>query len=329
MKVVVADYEYPNLNPEKEAFADVGLEVELADYQCRSEDEVIAAAGGADALLNQYNYITPKVIDSLNKCKVISSYGIGVDKIDVRYATERGIYVCNSPEYNQYEVCDHTIMMILALSRQAVQLDRAVHRGIWGVLKLKNKLYRPYGQTLGFVGFGRIARQICEKVKVFGIRSICYDPFVTAEECAAAGAEKAGLDDVMSKADFVSINVPLSDATRHLVGERELRLMKNTAYLVNCGRGAIVDEKAMVKVLREGAIAGAALDTTETEPLPLGHPLLELDNVFITPHGAYYTEESLHSVQYVAARQAALVLAGRKPEHCLNYGAVQEVKTRL
>jgi D-3-phosphoglycerate dehydrogenase len=261
----------------------------------------------------------------MEKCKVISTYGIGVDKIDVAAATAKGIYVCNSPVYNEFEVCDHTVMMLLALSRQLLPLDRAIRNGNYGVFKLKKPMFRPYGQTLGFIGFGRIARQIAEKVKIFGIRSICYDPFLTAEQCAAAGAEKKELDEVMSTADFVSINVSLTKDTRHLIGERELRLMKPTAYLINCGRGAIVDNDALVKVLQEGKIAGAGLDTFETEPLPLGHPLLELDNVIMTPHSAYYTEESLYSIQYVAAKQVALILNGQKPEYCVNYDKVQEV----
>lgn len=322
MKIVVADYEFPNLDPDKKAFEN-HPDWELVDAQCKNEADLIAACADCDGLLTQYNWITKKVIDSMTKCRVISTYGIGVDKIDVAAASEKGIYVCNSPEYNEFEVCDHTIMMLLALSRQMVQLDRAIRRGTYGALKLENRLFRPYGQVLGFIGFGRIARQIAEKAKIFGIRSICYDPFLTAEQCAAAGAEKHELDEVMSTADFVSINVSLTDKTRHLIGERELRLMKPTAYLINCGRGAIVDEAAMVKVLQEKAIAGAALDTFETEPIPADHPLLQLDNVITTPHSAWYTWESMFSMQYVAARQVALVLSGQKPEHCVNYDAVQ------
>lgn len=324
MKVVVADYEFPDLNPDKEALKDLaGLE--LVDAKCTNEEELIAACGDTDGLLNQYNYITSRVIESMKNCKVISTYGIGVDKINVEAATKKGIYVCNSPEYNQYEVCDHTVMLILALSRQLVQLDRAIHKGVYGVMKIDNTLFRPYGQTLGFVGFGRIARQIAEKVKIFGIKSICYDPFLTAEQCEAGGATKMELYDVMKNADFVSINVSLTDDTRHMIGEHELSLMKPTAYLINCGRGAIVDEAAMVKVLQEKRIYGAALDTFEVEPILPGHPLLELDNVITTPHSAWNTKESMYSMQYVAAHQVALVLKGEKPEHCVNYDAVQEV----
>lgn len=324
MKVVVADYEFPNLNPDKEALKDLpGLE--LVDAKCTNEDELIAACSDADGLLNQYNYITPRVIDAMKNCKAISTYGIGVDKINVEAATKKGIYVCNSPEYNQYEVCDHTVMLILALSRQLVQLDRAIHKGVYGVMKIDNTLVRPYGQTLGFVGFGRIAKQIAEKMKMFGMKVICYDPFLTAEQCEAAGAAKMELDDVMKNADFVSINVSLTEQTRHMIGAHELGLMKPTAYLINCGRGAIIDEAAMVKVLQEKRIYGAALDTFEVEPILPGHPLLELDNVITTPHSAWNTKESMYSMQYVAARQVALVLQGKKPEHCVNYDAVQEV----
>ncbi len=324
MKVVVADYEFPNLDPDREALK-ILPDLELVDAKCTNEEELISACADTDGLLNQYNYITEKVIRSMKRCKVIATYGIGVDKINVKAATECGIYVCNSPEYNEYEVCDHTVMMVLALSRQLVQLDRAIRAGKYGALKLKNRLYRPYGQIIGFIGFGRIARQIAKKLKIFGMEAVCYDPYLADEECKAAGATKMEMEQVLACADYVSINVSLTEDTRHLVGENELKLMKPTAYLINCGRGAIVDETALIKVLKEQRIAGAALDTFEREPIMPDHPLLSLDNVITTPHSAWYTWESMYSMQYVAARQVALALQGEKPEHCINYDAVQKL----
>jgi D-3-phosphoglycerate dehydrogenase len=324
MKVVVTDYEYPNLEPEKDAFQNM-RDLELADSKCKNEDEIIAACKDADGILNQWNHIPSHVIDSLERCKVIATYGIGVDKIDVESATKKGIYVCNSPDYNKFEVADHVVMMILALSRQVVQLDHLMHEGKYGWYYLKNKLYRPANQIVGFVGFGRIAKQIAEKIRAFGMRSVCYDPFLTAEQCAAAGAKKMDLDEMMKCADFVSINVSLSKQTYHMINAHHLSLMKPSAYLVNCSRGAIVDEQALIDVLKNRKIAGAGLDTFETEPILPGHPLLEMDNVIVTPHSAWYTQQSIREVQWGAAHQVALVLEGKKPTHVVNYEGVQEV----
>lgn len=324
MKVVISDYEFPNLDPELDALKDVPG-VELIDGKCTNEEEIIAACKDSDGILNQWNHLTEKVINALDHCRVISTYGIGVDKIDVAAATKKGIYVCNSPEYNKFEVADHTVMMILALSRQLVQLDHLIREGKYGWYYLDHEMYRPQGQTVGFIGFGRIARQIAEKVKVFGMKSICYDPFLTAEQCASAGAEKLELNDVLQRADFVSINVSLTDQTYHMIGASHLSLMKPTAYLVNCGRGAIVDEAAMIQALKAKKIAGAALDTFEIEPILPSHPLMELNNVILMPHSAWHTKESMWEMQWVAARQVALVLKGEKPDHCVNYEAVQKL----
>lgn len=325
MKVVISDYEFPNLKPEEDALKDVA-NLELVDGKCTNEEEIIAACKDADGILNQWNHITAKVIDSLEKCKVISTYGIGVDKIDVAEASKKGIYVCNSPEYNKFEVSDHIVMMMLALSRQLVQLDRLMREGKYGWYYLDHELYRPGGQTVGFVGFGRIAKQVAAKIKAFDMKAICYDPFLTAEQCEAAGATKVEtLDEVMKNADFVSINVSLMDSTYHMVNAHHLSLMKPTAYFINCSRGAVVDEDALVEVLQQKKIAGAALDAFEIEPISPDHPLMKLDNVIMTPHSAWHTKESMWEMQWVAARQVALVLNGQKPEHCVNYDEVQKV----
>lgn len=327
MKVVITDYEFPNLDPERNALSGLPA-LELAEGNCTNEEEIIAACADADAVLNQWNHLTARAIEAMGRCRVIATYGIGVDKIDVAAATRRGIYVCNSPDYNKFEVADHTAMMILALSRQLVQSDRLMREGKYGWYHLRGELHRPSAQTLGFIGFGRIARQVAEKMKAFGMRSVCYDPFLSAEQCREAGAEKLELEEVLKTSDFVSINVSLTDKTYHLIGAEHLAMMKPSAYLINCGRGAIVDEAALIDVLKKHAIAGAGLDTFEVEPILPGHPLLELDNVIVTPHSAWHTRESMWEMQWGAANQAALVLAGKRPTHCVNYDAVQAVLRR-
>ena len=328
MKVVVNDYEFPNLEPEKKALMDVpGLE--LIDAQCKTPEDVLKATEYADGILNQWCYLNADVINNMKNCKVIATYGIGTDKIDVDACSKRGIFVCNSPDYNKHEVADHSLMMILALSRQVLQLDRLIRQGKYGFFYLENKLFRPEGQTLGVVGFGKIPRRLAYKCQTaLEMKILCYDPYVTDEQAAEAGATKVELPELMAKSDFVSIHVPLTKQTRYMIEEKMLALMKPTAYLVNCGRGAIVKESALYEVLKKKKIAGAAIDVFEKEPIIPGNPLLELDNVIVTPHAAWHTQESMSDLQWGAANQVALVLEGKDPTHAVNFDAVKSYADR-
>lgn len=323
MKVVVCDYEFPNLNPEREALKDVeGLE--FLPNQCKTEEEIIKLTRNADGVLNQWSNLNEKIINEMEDCKVIATYGIGVDKIDVEAATKKGIYVCNVPDYGTREVANHTFAMILAASRQLVQYDRLIRKGKFGYPTLGKKLYRVEGQTVGVVGFGKIPRNLTKKlIDAFGMKVLAYDPFITEEFAKENGAKKVDLETLMKESDFVSVHVPLTKDTKYMINEKMLRLMKSTAYLINCGRGAIVEETALVNVLKDEAIAGAAIDVFENEPIKLDDPLLELDNVIVTPHSAYYTEESLYALQYGAAIEVARVLNNEDPQSAVNYEAVK------
>lgn len=326
MKVVVCDYEFPSLDPERAAFEGLtGLE--LIDGGCRSTEEVMKATADADGVLNQWNRLTREVIENMSRCRVIATYGIGVDKIDVAAATEKGIYVCNVPDYNKHEVADHTVAMLLSASRRLVSLDRLMREGKYGFMYLNEPMYRLEGQTVGLVGFGKIPVKVAYKLSTaFEMNIIAYDPFVSAETMAEHGVRKVDMETLMSESDFVSIHVPLTANTRYMIGDTLLRRMKRTAYLINCGRGAIVEEAALVEVLRERAIAGAAIDVFEEEPLPVEHPLMQLDNVYLTPHCAWHTRESMYDMQWGAAHQVALVLEGREPTNAVNGDAVRALR---
>lgn len=325
MKIVITDYEFPSLDPERDALK--GLPAyELVEAKCTTPEECAAACRYADGVLNQWNHLTADVINAMENCKAIATYGIGVDKIDVDAATAKGIYVCNSPNYNKFEVSNHACAMIMALSRQLIQSDRLMRQDKYGWMYLENELHRPNLQTLGFIGFGNIAKQIAQKMSAaFQMEIIAYDPFLTAEQIEAAGGKKAELEDVMRKSDFVSINVSLTKDTYHLITKKELEMMKPTAYIVNCSRGAIIDEHDLYEALRDRKIYGAALDVFETEPIPSTHELMQLDNVIFTPHSAWHTRESMWEMQWGAADQIAKVLAGEEPDHCVNYEAVKKV----
>ena len=325
-KIVIADYEFPNLDPENDAFKGLeDFEIVAYDHVAATEEELIERVKDADAVLNQWNHITPAVIEAMDHCKVISTYGIGVDKIDVETASKKGIYVTNSPDYNKFEVANHACALILALSRQLIDSDKKTREGKYGWMYFDKPLHRMDDQILGFVGFGRIAKQISHKMSVFGFKTIAYDPFLTAEQIEAAGGKKVELEEVMSQSDFVSINVSLTKDTYHMIGKEYFDMMKPTAYLVNCARGAVCDEMAMYEALKEGKFMGAGLDTFEDEPILPDHPLMSLDNIIFTPHSAWHNRESMWDMQWGTADQVAKVLKGEVPDHCVNTEAVLKV----
>lgn len=325
MKVVICDYEFPNLEPEKEALKSVP-NLEFIPGQCKSEEEVIELTKDAEGILNQWSHLTANVINNMKNCKVIATYGIGTDKIDVEAASKKGIYVCNVPSYGTNEVANHALAMLMACSRQLVQYDKLIRKGKFGYPTLGKKLYRLEGQTVGVVGFGKIPRNLSRKLMdAFNMKILAYDPFITEEFAKECGVTKVDLETLMKESDFVSIHVPLTKETKYLINEKTLRLMKTTAYLVNCGRGAIVNEEDLVKVLKDNAIAGAGIDVFEIEPINPDDPLLQLDNVIVTPHSAYYTEESLYALQYGAAAEVARVLKGEEPISAVNRKAVDAV----
>lgn len=319
MKVVILDHIFPDIEQEKKALACVP-DLELIDAHCTCKEDVIAACADADAVLNQYNYLTEEVVSTFKNCKVVSTYGIGLDKIDVDALSKRGIYVCNSPDYNKCEVADHIATMVMALNRHLVQFTDRLRRGEYNIPFDWMKPQRPETQTVGFVGYGRIARQAAERLRAgFGMSVIAYDPFLTEEQMAADGARKVDLETLMKESDFVSINVSLLPTTRDLIGAVELALMKPSAFLINCSRGGIVNEDALLDVLQNGKIAGAGLDTFSNEPLPKEHPFCKLDNVILSPHAAWYTTDAMRDLQRVSAEQVALVLKGQEPTRCVNY----------
>jgi len=327
-KVVVTDYEFASLDKERRILEEVGAE--LIPHQCRSEDELIEVAKDADALLNLYfGPISERVIKSLKKCKVISRYGIGVDTIDIEAATKNGIVVTNVPSYCVGEVSDHTLGLILCLARKIVLLNEFVKKGVWD-FKLSKPVYRIEGKTLGIVGFGKIGREVARKAKSFGFKILFYDPYVEKEVGREYGAEAVELDTLLKESDFVTLHLPLNKDTRHLLNEEKIKLMKKTAFLVNVARGGIVDTSSLYRALKEGQIAGAALDVIEEiPPLKKEEPLLELENIIITPHSAWYSEESIQELQETAARQVACVLQGRWPKNVVNPEVKKYLKVNL
>jgi D-3-phosphoglycerate dehydrogenase / 2-oxoglutarate reductase len=320
-KVVIADYDFGDVDVERQILEAAGLR--LVALQAKSEEELIAEAHDCDAVINQYTPVGAKTIAAMTRCRVIARYGIGVDNVDVAGATERGILVTNVRDYCTEEVADHVMALILALARRLMEYNRASHAGVWN-WRAGRPAYRLRGRVLGILGLGRIGRAIALRAPGFGLKVIACDPYVEDTVFAQLGAVRVDKDHLVEQTDYLVLQAPLTPETHHFIGEAELKRMKRNAILINTGRGPEVDNAALYRGLREGWIAAAGLDDLEEEPAkrrqwsPQDNPLFTLDNVIVTPHSAYYSEESIRMAREVAASEVARVLTGHKPLNPVN-----------
>jgi D-3-phosphoglycerate dehydrogenase / 2-oxoglutarate reductase len=313
-KVVLTDYVWDSLDVEEKTLD--GL-ARLVALQSKKAEEFLPEAEDCDALLNTYaGPITADVMARMPRCKIIARYGIGVDTIDLAAATDAGIIVTNNPSYCIEEVAEHTMALLLACARKVAFYDRLVRRGRWEVPPGK-PMFRLVGRTLGLVGFGNIARAVAARAAAFGMRVLFHDPFVERGQFKVPG-EKRELPDMLGASDFVSLHPPLNPATRGMMGDEAFARMKPTAFLINCSRGPIVDTQALVRALDAGRIAGCALDTTDPEPLPDPHPLRGRDDVILTPHAAWYSEQAMVGLQSGAPSEVRRVLTGQWPINVVN-----------
>jgi D-3-phosphoglycerate dehydrogenase len=314
-KVAMADTIFPDFTVEENILKEVDAKLFLA--KDKTEDAILEVAKDADALVTVYAEITRRIIEKLEKCKIIVRCGIGVNNIDIPAASEKGIYVANVPDYCWDEVSDHAITLALALERKIFLLDRQVKAGSWSVEEAK-PIFGLSGQTFGLVGFGNIPKEVAKKAQVFGFKVIAYDPYVSQEVADKYNVKMVSLEELLKTSDVVSIHAPLVDATYHMINKEALELMKPTAFLVNTARGPLVDTKALYEALKCKKIAGAALDVLETEPPAKDDPLLTLDNIIITPHAAYYSETSSINLRKLAFAEVVRVLKGEYPKNFVN-----------
>jgi len=319
IKVVITDCNHPSIEIERKMLSEINAELILSN--CNTEEDIIKVAKDADGIINQRVPITRRVITLLNKCKVIVRYGVGVDNIDVKAATECGIIVSNVPDYCVDEVSTHAIALILNCARGISLLDRKIREEEWG-FTLAKPLFRTQGKTLGIYGLGRIGSAVAKKSMGFGLKIIAYDPYVSKVNNRI---KMVDFPQLLSESDFISINASLTDETWHAFKENELKAMKKTAYLINTARGSIVDERVLYKALREGWIAGAAVDVMEKEPPDWDNPLLKLDNVVFTPHSAFYSEESYIELKTKVAEAVISVLSGRLPKSIMNPEVIKKI----
>ncbi|NLX75718.1 MAG: C-terminal binding protein [Synergistaceae bacterium] len=277
----------------------------------------------ADAVITADKQITKEMIDTMENCQIIVRQGIGFDSIDLKAARQKGIVVCNIPDYCVEEVADYTVGMILAATRHITTYNQHVHEGIWDI----NSVHKVSGfppirrlstQTVGIVGFGRIARLIASRLRPFGANLITYDPYIDSKIAEENGAKLVGFDELVKTADIMTLNLPLTEETYHMFDKDAFEKMKETAFVINTGRGPLINEKDLDYALRNGLIAGASIDVTESEPLTLDSPLLELKNLVITPHAAFFSHDSFIELREKAAAEAMGVLDGEAPKNPVN-----------
>lgn len=314
-KVAITDYGFPDLNEEKTLLEPIGFSV--VSSQCKTEDEVKELCHHADAILTQWAPVTKRVIDQLIRCKIIVRYGIGVDNVDLAAAKAKGIPVVNVPDYAIDEVADHAMALLLGSIRKIVRINRQVHDGVWEIAP-----FRPIeglsGKKLGLAGFGNIARAVAKRAKAFGVEVLVYDPFVQKEVLNQFGVEGVEWNTLLAASDFISIHLPLNKDTKHLFNRFAFERMKRSAYLINTSRGAVVNSLDLASALKDGTIAGAALDVLEEEPIPSNHPLLSHEQCLLTSHCAWYSETSLVKLQRYAALEIRRMFTGEKPKHIVN-----------
>jgi D-3-phosphoglycerate dehydrogenase len=315
-RVVIADSDFGDADIERGIVEPAGFELVAA--HCMTEDEVIQVARDTDGLLAQFVSVGARAIDAFTRCRVIARYGIGVDTIDVDAATRRGIQVTNTPhDWCSDEVADHAIALWLAAVRKIPLYAAATRRGIWS-WQSGRPIHRVRGSVFGLLSFGTIARAIAERAKSHGVEVWAHDPYVEPAEMQARGVRSVSFDELVRGADYVVIQSPLTPQTRGLFDEGVLQRMKRTAILVNTARGPIVVDRALQRALAEGWIAGAALDDIEEEPAKIrgwrpDNPLFARDDAIITPHAAFYSEESVRQVREIAAGEVVRVLTGQRP----------------
>jgi D-3-phosphoglycerate dehydrogenase len=293
--------------------------VDFVYEECATRDDMARVAGDADLVwvLGGSEIVNAETLPVLKRCGAVIRTGSGTDNVDVEAATRQGIVVTNTPGAHDDEVSEHAIALLLSLVRVIPLKDRELRQGIWGRDPLPN--HHVFGQTLGLVGFGRIAQLVARKMSGFDMTVLCNDPYVTAEVMSAKGAQHVSLDEIWTRSDFVSLHCPLTASTKGLVGERELRMMKPEALLINTSRGPVVQESALTQALRKGWIAGAGLDVFEEEPTPADNPLLTMDNVVFTPHTAGHSDLTQEKQWRLSVESAIAFSNGHWPESYVNH----------
>jgi D-3-phosphoglycerate dehydrogenase len=292
-------------------------------------DTILNACRDADVLMVVYAKATTDIIENSPKLKGIIKYGVGVDNIDVAKATEKGIVVANVPDYAIETVADHAIGLLLVLARNIMRADRLMRSGKWGswaapdssLLGLDTR-----GKVLGLVGIGRIGKAVADRARALGMKVIASDPYVSSEIASQMQVELKSFEEVLANSDFISLHSPLTEETKGLINQKTISKMKNGAFLINTARGPLIEHQDLVAALKSRRIAGAGLDVFQSEPPAKDDPILQLDNVVLTPHIAWYTSEALRRLEMSAAQHAVDLLHGKMPKNAVNGNKIDSIR---
>ncbi|MGH9680976.1 MAG: C-terminal binding protein [Candidatus Acidiferrales bacterium] len=317
MKIVITDHRFPDVAQERRAVEAAGWTLVVA--QTTDEQELCSVCRDADAILTVRAPITRRVIESMQHCKIIVRYGIGVDTVDIPAATQRGILVANVPDYCVDEVSDHALTLLMMLSRQIIPSIDVARQDRWVVTNLP-PLHRLRGQVCGLVGCGKIGSLLAGKTKALGMRVVIHDPYLSEARAREMGAELVSLDALLAQADFISLHAPLNDETHHLFGEAVFAKMKSGASIINTSRGGLIDETALLAALDSGKLFGAGLDVVESETAvtPVRTALVNHPKVIVTAHTAWLSVEARATLQLRAIEQAVACLKGEMPYGLVN-----------
>jgi D-3-phosphoglycerate dehydrogenase len=309
-----------SMDVERAELAKLNIDAEVVEARVATEDELITVAKDADAIMGGHLF-TRRVMEALPKCQVVVTYSVGYDGIDVDAATDNGIIIVNNPasEWCVEEVSNHAIALLLACAKKLVLQNNLTKQGRWMDAKRSlPPIGSVYGETLGLVGCGAIGRMAARKAQCFGLKVLGYDPYLNESLAREYDITLTSLPELLKESDYVSVHTPLSEETWHMIGEKELKQMKPSTYLINTSRGSVIDELALIKALQEKWIAGAGLDVFEKEPVDPQNPLLKMENVITIPHSASYSDRALDLQPINPTHEVARVLSGRWPKNVIN-----------
>jgi len=311
-RVIVTDYAFPHVELEREIVASAGFALEAIQPICKTEDYIIRTCGHADVLLVQWAPVTRRVLEALPNVRCIVRYGVGVNNFDLDAARDLGVVAANVPDFCVEEVATHALAMVLSLCRRIPQDHHQILQGKWGVNPFR-PIHALSELTLGLAGFGKIARNLARKAVALGFSVIAYDPNVNDAVYVEHQATSVTFQELIERADVVSLHCPLVPETTHLMDRAAFARMKPGALLINTSRGPVVHEEALVEALRSGRLGGAGLDVFEEEPLPATSPLRAFPNVILTSHAASVSEKAVEILQRKAAEAARDFLQGKDP----------------
>ncbi len=315
-KILIIDDRFKDYSEEKKVLKEIVPEIKT--IKNTETERIIREVEDADAVIVNLFPISNKIIEKMKKCRVISRYGVGYDNIDVSSATDAGIWVANVPDYSVEDVSDHALALLMSCVRKIPFKDRSIREGKWNLHDFQ-PVHRIKNRTIGIVGYGRIAKAFHRKISGLGFaRVLVYDPYVSMEEVNKMGGEKVDFNTLLKNSDYISIHVPLNDKTRKMFSWNEFTVIRDRSTIINTSRGNIIDEEALIDALKTGKLECAGLDVFGEEPLPENHPFKEIDNVVLTDHTAYYSEESIKELKEKAAKNVLSVLKYGRPIYPVN-----------